>query len=103
MIDRRLVITIAVTAAATWGVSEVWESFGWTTPEQHDADMSERSAQIEHLHEDVQKLTGYWDCYNLGVDIGNLLDIEHPTGSELEALRQLRNKSDELGCSPLYE
>ncbi len=94
--DKRVVIAVAGTALATWGVNEAWNSFGWTTPEQHNADI----AQIEHLHDDIKVLTGHWDCYNLSVDITALLEIQEPTARQVEDLRQLRAKSDALGCSP---
>ncbi len=98
--NRTVVIAVATTALATWGVKEAWDSFGWLTPEQHVEEHGDDIAHIHDMQGDIKALVGYWDCYNLSVDIGRLLEIQDPTAIELEELRQLRRKSDQQGCSP---
>ena len=101
-----LVIGAVLAVGAGFVADEAWESFGWTTPEQHRADY-EHVGHVESIAranaESSKRLEDRWDCYNIQARVNAILADEERTPLDMEAVRRLTAKMNAIGCDQYYE
>lgn len=100
-----VLVTMAVTAIASWAGRQAWETFGWTTPEQHADDvqsaLSAVQALSEHVTHNEEKLDrNYWTrlCDEWGEDLADWLEEPNPSAMRLEQIRQKQEAISENDC-----
>ena len=89
-----IISVVAASLAVIVGANQAWPIVGWTTPNQHDAD-------IIAFTGDVKEFRDEWKCDEYEEELIELLKLQATGDNSIETRRKverLREKIDKLNC-----
>lgn len=92
------VIGASLAAGSGFLVGEAWDSFGWTTPEDHDHDIESAISGISEATEAIKTFEKKWECDEALEEMSELASKPSLDGDQATYLGQLAEKVDEDDC-----